>query len=55
MGWRYAAAAAWLAARAASTAAGEAADPESLADAVPLELLSPGGATDETALVFVRL
>ncbi|MER5193579.1 PP2C family protein-serine/threonine phosphatase [Streptomyces sp. NPDC002755] len=31
------------------------ADPESLADAVLLELLPPGGATDDTALVIVRL
>ncbi|GAB7102694.1 hypothetical protein JCM4814A_10080 [Streptomyces phaeofaciens JCM 4814] len=31
------------------------ADPESLADAVLLELLPPGGATDDTALVVVRL
>ncbi|MFH9551748.1 PP2C family protein-serine/threonine phosphatase [Streptomyces sp. NPDC051445] len=30
-------------------------DPESLADAVLLELLPPGGATDDTALVVVRL
>ncbi|WP_432136920.1 MULTISPECIES: PP2C family protein-serine/threonine phosphatase [unclassified Streptomyces] len=30
-------------------------DPESLADAVLLELLPPGGATDDTALVIVRL
>ncbi|MEH0581682.1 PP2C family protein-serine/threonine phosphatase [Streptomyces sp. B21-108] len=32
-----------------------AADPETLADAVLLELLPPGGATDDTALVVVRL
>ncbi|MFH8803291.1 PP2C family protein-serine/threonine phosphatase [Streptomyces sp. NPDC017936] len=31
------------------------ADPEALADAVLLELLPPGGATDDTALVVVRL
>ncbi|MDX3310133.1 PP2C family protein-serine/threonine phosphatase [Streptomyces sp. NPDC054884] len=31
------------------------ADPESLADAVLWELLPPGGATDDTALVVVRL
>ncbi|MFI7294616.1 PP2C family protein-serine/threonine phosphatase [Streptomyces sp. NPDC050121] len=31
------------------------ADPETLADAVLLELLPPGGATDDTALVVVRL
>ncbi|MFJ4693847.1 PP2C family protein-serine/threonine phosphatase [Streptomyces sp. NPDC088766] len=31
------------------------ADPEELADAVLLELLPPGGATDDTALVIVRL
>ncbi|MFI2435258.1 PP2C family protein-serine/threonine phosphatase [Streptomyces sp. NPDC018693] len=31
------------------------ADPESLADAVLLELLPPSGATDDTALVIVRL
>ncbi|MEU1179012.1 SpoIIE family protein phosphatase [Streptomyces sp. NPDC005820] len=30
-------------------------DPESLADSVLLELLPPGGATDDTALVVVRL
>ncbi|GLW49893.1 hypothetical protein Stsp02_55540 [Streptomyces sp. NBRC 14336] len=30
-------------------------DPESLADAVLLDLLPPGGATDDTALVVVRL
>ncbi|MFD7135849.1 SpoIIE family protein phosphatase [Streptomyces sp. NPDC059894] len=30
-------------------------DPESLADAVLLELLPPGGTTDDTALVIVRL
>ncbi|MFR0354199.1 PP2C family protein-serine/threonine phosphatase [Streptomyces sediminimaris] len=30
-------------------------DPERLADAVLLELLPPGGATDDTALVIVRL
>ncbi|MGW1782717.1 PP2C family protein-serine/threonine phosphatase [Streptomyces sp. NPDC002143] len=30
-------------------------DPETLADAVLLELLPPGGATDDTALVVVRL
>ncbi|MET8272355.1 MULTISPECIES: PP2C family protein-serine/threonine phosphatase [unclassified Streptomyces] len=30
-------------------------DPEPLADAVLLELLPPGGATDDTALVIVRL
>ncbi|MFJ9154328.1 PP2C family protein-serine/threonine phosphatase [Streptomyces sp. NPDC102270] len=30
-------------------------DPEALADAVLLELLPPGGATDDTALVIVRL
>ncbi|MFI2205308.1 PP2C family protein-serine/threonine phosphatase [Streptomyces sp. NPDC020192] len=30
-------------------------DPEDLADAVLLELLPPGGATDDTALVIVRL
>jgi serine phosphatase RsbU (regulator of sigma subunit) len=30
-------------------------DPETLADAVLLELLPPGGATDDTALVIVRL
>ncbi|KOU63567.1 protein phosphatase [Streptomyces sp. MMG1533] len=32
-----------------------AADPEPLADAVLLELLPPGGATDDTALIIVRL
>jgi len=32
-----------------------AADPETLADAVLLELLPPGGATDDTALVIVQL
>jgi serine phosphatase RsbU (regulator of sigma subunit) len=32
-----------------------AADPEHLADAVLLELLPPGGATDDTALIIVRL
>ncbi|MFI6444457.1 PP2C family protein-serine/threonine phosphatase [Kitasatospora sp. NPDC050543] len=32
-----------------------AADPEALADAVLAELLPPGGATDDTALVIVRL
>ncbi|WP_329342821.1 SpoIIE family protein phosphatase [Streptomyces sp. NBC_01352] len=32
-----------------------AADPETLADAVLLELLPPGGATDDTALIIVRL
>jgi serine phosphatase RsbU (regulator of sigma subunit) len=31
------------------------ADPEKLADSVLLELLPPGGATDDTALVVVRL
>ncbi|MFI7502824.1 PP2C family protein-serine/threonine phosphatase [Streptomyces sp. NPDC049687] len=31
------------------------ADPETLADSVLLELLPPGGATDDTALVVVRL
>ncbi|WSQ07559.1 SpoIIE family protein phosphatase [Streptomyces sp. NBC_01231] len=31
------------------------ADPEVLADAVLLELLPPGGATDDTALIIVRL
>ncbi|KUO08518.1 PP2C family protein-serine/threonine phosphatase [Streptomyces sp. DSM 15324] len=31
------------------------ADPEALADSVLLELLPPGGATDDTALVVVRL
>lgn len=31
------------------------ADPERLADAVLLELLPPGGATDDTALIIVRL
>ncbi|KUL33158.1 PP2C family protein-serine/threonine phosphatase [Streptomyces regalis] len=31
------------------------ADPEPLADAVLLELLPPGGATDDTALIIVRL
>ncbi|WP_128430460.1 PP2C family protein-serine/threonine phosphatase [Streptomyces cyaneus] len=31
------------------------ADPEALADAVLLELLPPGGATDDTALIIVRL
>jgi serine phosphatase RsbU (regulator of sigma subunit) len=31
------------------------ADPETLADTVLLELLPPGGATDDTALVIVRL
>lgn len=31
------------------------ADPETLADAVLLELLPPGGATDDTALIVVRL
>ncbi|ELS51480.1 PP2C family protein-serine/threonine phosphatase [Streptomyces viridochromogenes] len=31
------------------------ADPERLADAVLLELLPPGGATDDTALIVVRL
>lgn len=30
-------------------------DPEFLADAVLMELLPPGGATDDTALVIVRL
>lgn len=30
-------------------------DPETLADAVLLELLPPGGATDDTALIIVRL
>ncbi|MFI6402382.1 PP2C family protein-serine/threonine phosphatase [Streptomyces sp. NPDC050548] len=30
-------------------------DPEALADAVLLELLPPGGATDDTALIIVRL
>ncbi|WP_405578686.1 PP2C family protein-serine/threonine phosphatase [Streptomyces sp. NBC_01092] len=30
-------------------------DPENLADAVLLELLPPGGATDDTALIIVRL
>jgi serine phosphatase RsbU (regulator of sigma subunit) len=30
-------------------------DPESLADTVLLELLPPGGATDDTALIVVRL
>lgn len=32
-----------------------ASDPETLADAVLLELLPPGGATDDTALIIVRL
>ncbi|KMS66310.1 protein phosphatase [Streptomyces viridochromogenes] len=32
-----------------------ASDPEPLADAVLLELLPPGGATDDTALIIVRL
>jgi serine phosphatase RsbU (regulator of sigma subunit) len=32
-----------------------AADPERLADAILLELLPPGGATDDTALIVVRL
>ena len=32
-----------------------AAGPEALADAVLLELLPPGGATDDTALVIVQL
>lgn len=31
------------------------ADPEALADAVLFELLPPGGATDDTALIVVRL
>jgi serine phosphatase RsbU (regulator of sigma subunit) len=31
------------------------ADPETLADAVLLELLPPGGVTDDTALIIVRL
>jgi serine phosphatase RsbU (regulator of sigma subunit) len=30
-------------------------DPETLADTVLLELLPPGGATDDTALIVVRL
>ncbi|MET9885632.1 SpoIIE family protein phosphatase [Streptomyces sp. NPDC006430] len=33
----------------------QAADPETLADALLLELLPPGGVTDDTALVVVRL
>ena len=38
-----------------SLARHRAADPERLADVVLLELLPPGGATDDTALVIVRL
>jgi len=38
-----------------SLARHRAADPEPLADAVLLELLPPGGATDDTALIVVRL
>ncbi|MGW1718541.1 PP2C family protein-serine/threonine phosphatase [Streptomyces sp. NPDC002156] len=38
-----------------SLARHRAADPERLADAVLLELLPPGGATDDTALIVVRL
>lgn len=38
-----------------SLARHRAADPEELADAVLAELLPPGGATDDTALVIVRL
>lgn len=30
-------------------------DPEALADAILLDLLPPGGSTDDTALVVVRL
>lgn len=40
---------------AVSLARHRAADPEPLADAVLTELLPPGGATDDTALIVVRL
>lgn len=38
-----------------SLARHQAADPETLADALLADLLAPGGATDDTALVIVRL
>ncbi|GAA3243122.1 hypothetical protein GCM10020256_67590 [Streptomyces thermocoprophilus] len=44
-----------LARLAAALRTHRAADPESLADAVLTELLPPDGATDDTALVIVRL
>jgi serine phosphatase RsbU (regulator of sigma subunit) len=44
-----------LARLAGSLSRHRAADPERLADAVLLELLPPGGATDDTALIVVRL
>ncbi|MEV2211912.1 SpoIIE family protein phosphatase [Streptomyces sp. NPDC050997] len=44
-----------LARLAASLTRHREADPEALADAVLLELLPPGGATDDTALIVVRL
>jgi serine phosphatase RsbU (regulator of sigma subunit) len=44
-----------LARLAASLARHQAADPETLADALLADLLAPGGATDDTALVIVRL
>ena len=44
-----------LARLAGSLARHQAADPETLADALLADLLPPGGATDDTALVIVRL
>jgi serine phosphatase RsbU (regulator of sigma subunit) len=44
-----------LARLAASLSRHRTADPETLADTVLLELLPPGGATDDTALIVVRL
>jgi serine phosphatase RsbU (regulator of sigma subunit) len=44
-----------LARLAGSLARHQAADPETLADAVLADLLPPGGLTDDTALVIVRL
>jgi serine phosphatase RsbU (regulator of sigma subunit) len=44
-----------LARLARSLARHPAADPETLADALLADLLPPGGLTDDTALVIVRL
>ncbi len=44
-----------LARLARSLARHQAADPETLADALLADLLPPGGVTDDTALVIVRL
>ena len=43
------------AARAGSLARHQASDPEALGDAMLADLLPPGGVTDDTALVIVRL